>query len=135
MAKEELFKPRLFSWLITTLGAFQISPDKPDLKSIKKAISLLKNGGALVIFPEGTRSKDGKLLPGKPGCAFIAKISQATIVPTRIYGTNFALPFDSIFLHPYAVKVVFGRPFNIMDYPDLNLIELTETLMDKIRGL
>ncbi len=84
IAKEELFKNPFFGWLIRKLGAFPVTRGKGDMKVISDAVDRLSEGRNLVIFPEGTRSKDGKLGRGKTGVALIAAKSKAIVVPTAI---------------------------------------------------
>ena len=84
MAKEELFKNKLFGWFIRKLGAFPVKRGAGDMSVIDDSINILKSGRNLVIFPEGTRSKDGKVLKGKTGVAMIAAMSGADVVPCGI---------------------------------------------------
>lgn len=84
MAKEELFKNKLFSALITAFGAFPVSRGSGDLSVIDESIKRLNKGYNLVIFPEGTRSKDGTVGKGKTGVALIAAKAQVPVVPVGI---------------------------------------------------
>jgi len=85
MAKEELFQGnKFFAWLIGWLGAFPVKRGKGDTEAIDRAIEELNKGRNLIIFPEGTRSKDGKVGKIKTGVALIGAVAQATIVPTAI---------------------------------------------------
>ena len=84
MAKAELFKNPFFSFLIRHLGAFPIERGKGDTTAIETAIGLLKSGKAMVMFPEGTRSKDGKPLRAKSGVAMLAYQTGADILPMSI---------------------------------------------------
>ncbi len=85
MAKEELFQQNiLFTGLIKFFGAFPVSRGKGDTAVIDTSIEKLEKGRNLVIFPEGTRSKDGKVGPGKTGVALIAAVAQTKIVPVGI---------------------------------------------------
>ena len=84
MAKEELFKNKLFGWFITKLGAFPVKRGSGDMQVIDDAVSILNSGRNLVIFPEGTRSKDGKVGKGKTGVALIAAKSGADVLPCGI---------------------------------------------------
>ncbi len=89
MAKEELFhKNRIFTWLITQLGAFPVKRGAKDgAQAIQKALDSLKNGRIFVIFPEGTRSKDGELGRAKTGVTLIAAQAKVPVVPVFIrYG-------------------------------------------------
>lgn len=110
MAKEELFSNPIFSWLITKLGAFPVKRGAADRKAIRTALTLLENGSVLGIFPEGTRSKSGKLGAPEPGFALLAIKSGVPVVPAALIGT------DKVFRDGHWLpefKVVFGKPIII----------------------
>ncbi len=88
MAKDELFHINpLFTWLIRQLGAFPVKRGSKDTSAIDKALESLRNGRIFVIFPEGTRSKDGTLGRAKSGVTLIAAQAKAPVVPVFIkYG-------------------------------------------------
>ena len=135
MAKEELFRNKLFAWLIRTLGAFPVSRGKGDMSVIETAIDRLHNGRSLMIFPEGTRSKDGKVGRGHSGAAFIAAKADRRIVPVGIvYGDKLKLRTK--------VTVKFGKPIDPKDYvePDdepnpRQLVKLKNRYMADIKEL
>ncbi len=139
MAKSELFEKPLFAWLIRYLGAFPVERGKGDMEAINKAIDNVKNGVNLLIFPEGTRSKDGTVGRGKTGVALIAARAGADVIPV---GINFKgkLHFRS------KVIVRLGEPipaerFQIADgMTDKELLrylkkEVVPPIMDGIRAL
>ncbi len=103
IAKEELFKNKLFGWLIRKLGAFPVTRGKGDMKVISDAVERLSEGRNLVIFPEGTRSKDGKLGKGKTGVALIAAKSKAMVVPT-------AICFEGKLRFRTKITIKYGKP-------------------------
>lgn len=84
MAKSELFKNKLFGGLIRYLGAFPVERGKGDTAAIERAIENVQHGINLLIFPEGTRSKDGKVGRGKTGVALVAAKAGADVVPVGI---------------------------------------------------
>lgn len=84
MAKSELFKNPLFGWLIRTLGAFPVERGAGDMQALDRAVSTVKKGSNLLIFPEGTRSRDGRVGRGKPGVALIAARAGADVIPVGI---------------------------------------------------
>ncbi len=86
MAKEELFKNRLFGGLISSLGAFPVKRGTGDIGALKLAIKVLSEGHRLVIFPEGSRSPEGYMRKGKSGAALIAVKSRANILPVGVCG-------------------------------------------------
>lgn len=90
MAKVELFGSRFSDYWFRKLNAFPVNRSSVDTKAIRTAIERLRNGEAVVIFPEGTRSHDGKLLPVKAGIGLVAVASGAPVVPTFIWGTDHA---------------------------------------------
>ena len=105
MAKEELFKGNvLFAWLIRFLGAFPVARGSGDMTVIKEAVARLEMGRNLVIYPEGTRSKDGKLGRGKTGVALIASLAQVPVIPMAISFKGEKLRFRE------KVIISFGKP-------------------------
>lgn len=105
VAKEELFRNRFFGWLIRKLGAFPVERGRGDMKVISDSIERLGEGRNLVIFPEGTRSMDGKLGRGKTGVALIAAKSGADVVPAAII-FNGKLGFRK------KITVRYGKPIH-----------------------
>jgi len=88
VAKKELFRNRLFARLIETYNAIPIDRDEIDRNALKLISSKLGSGGSILMFPEGTRSRDGAIGELKAGLGFIALHNGATVVPMHISGTN-----------------------------------------------
>lgn len=87
MAKQELFKFKPFGWLIKKCGAYPVKRDNHDVGGANHTVNLLKNGEAVGIFPQGTRSKGrGLALIPKPGFIRLALDTDAKIVPIAIWG-------------------------------------------------
>lgn len=107
MAKEELFANPVFGWLISKLGAFPVRRGAADRTAIKTALTLLKNGSILVIFPEGTRSKDGKLGAPEAGLALLALKAGVPVIPAAVIGTN-KIFRDGHVLPKFCIR--FGKP-------------------------
>ncbi|MGN1090271.1 MAG: lysophospholipid acyltransferase family protein [Huintestinicola sp.] len=84
MAKEELFKNKLFAAFIRSLGAFPVKRGAGDMKVIDDCVEILDSGRNVVIFPEGTRSKENKVGRGKTGVALIAAKSGADVLPMGV---------------------------------------------------
>lgn len=106
MAKEELFKQNVFfKWLITAFGAFPVTRGKGDTAAIDLSMEKLNMGRNLVIFPEGTRSKDGKVGKGKTGVALIAALAQVPVIPV---GIN----FEGNLKFRKKIVVRFGKPIS-----------------------
>lgn len=88
MAKQELFRNPVLAWLLRRAGAFPVDRGRPDRAAIRRAEALLAQGIAVGMFPEGTRSKSGRLQPAFPGAGLIAVRSGALILPAAIVGTE-----------------------------------------------
>lgn len=112
MAKEELFKNKLFAALIKKLGAFPVTRGNGDNKVIDISVERLGIGKNLIIFPEGTRSKNGKIGKGHVGAALIAAKTGKPIIPIGIvYGE------DLKFRTPVTIK--FGKPIDPAEYCEI----------------
>lgn len=105
MAKEELFKNPFFSALIRFMGAFPVVRGSGDMKVIDEAIARLNKGRNLVIFPEGTRSKDGRVGRGKTGVALIAAKANVDVIPVAIF-------FEGKLKFRKKVVVKYGKPIS-----------------------
>ena len=90
MAKSELFKGgKLFKWLIIACGAFPVTRGAGAEKALERAFETIKKGRIFVIFPEGTRSKDGTIGRGKSGVALIAAMADVPVLPVCLmYGLD-----------------------------------------------
>ncbi|WP_094602810.1 1-acyl-sn-glycerol-3-phosphate acyltransferase [Sporomusa silvacetica DSM 10669] len=134
MAKEELFTNPVFGWLISRLGAFPVKRGAGDRTAIRTALTLLKNDSILVIFPEGTRSKDGKLGAPEAGLALLALKAGVPVVPAAILGTN-KLFHDGNLLPKF--QVIFGKPiiFNRDNAGKENMEEMSIRVMTEISHL
>lgn len=111
MAKSELFRNPIFGWIIRTLLAFPVKRGAPDRAAIRRAVELLKQGELVTIFPEGTRSKTGKLKEAEAGLSLIAAKADVPVVPVGIDGTRRI--FSKTCWFP-RVKIAFGRPVHII---------------------
>lgn len=88
LARESLFRSPSFGWLIRQLNSHPISKTSNPLNNLKTVARLLQAGHKVVIFPEGTRSKDGELLPIKQGVAMLSLQTGCPIIPVWIAGTH-----------------------------------------------
>ena len=134
MAKEELFRNKFFGWLIRKMGAFPVTRGAGDNGVIETAEQYVRSGRVLMIFPEGTRSKDGRVGRGKTGVALIAAQTGAPVVPVGITFTG-KLHFRS------QIIVRFGTPIQAAelalgeDPKPRELAALKNRIMTEIKGL
>lgn len=133
MAKEELFTIPVFSFIIRKLNAFPVRRGSFDRAAISAALTLLKEGHAVLLFPEGTRSKDGKLGEGKHGVAMLAAKTGVPIIPAAVIGTN-VIGTGKPFLP--NVEIRFGQP--IFSQGEANreaLQKITDDVMKNIASM
>ena len=133
MAKQELFVPILGD-IYRILGAFPVRRGGADRAAIKHGIEILQSSQVLAIFPEGTRSKTGKLGKAEPGALMMASKAMAAIVPCCVIGTDFQRQGR---IWP-KVTVRFGKPMYFPADAVVNkefLHNMTEDLMQRIAQL
>ena len=92
LARKTLFDHPLFGRAIRALQAHPIDQERPDMAGLKRIISAARSGAAVVIFPEGSRSWDGKLQPAQPGVGLVVAKARVPVVPIRIFGAHQAWP-------------------------------------------
>jgi 1-acyl-sn-glycerol-3-phosphate acyltransferase len=113
LAKAELFRVPLFGGLIRRLNAQPLRREGGDAAALRAALRVLKRGGALLVFPEGTRGEGDILGPAKPGAGMLAVLGGAPVVPVYISGSGRAWPRGRRFPRPADVTVTFGSPLPV----------------------
>jgi glycerol-3-phosphate dehydrogenase (NAD(P)+) len=108
MAKREMFKNPLMGWILNCLGAFPVRRGESDEESVTTALTLLENGSAVVIFPEGTRIRTGSLQRPKRGVGRLALESGKPVVPIAVTGSERAR--RGWMFRPVKVHLRFGAP-------------------------
>ncbi len=128
----------LFAWILRTGGIIWLDRENADFGALRAAVEVLKKGIALGIAPEGTRSRTGQLLEGKPGTALVALRAGVPIVPTAIAGTENVFPRIFTLQRP-RISVTFGKPFVLppldRDRREEQMKRYTEEIMCRIAAL
>ncbi|MEE2947705.1 MAG: lysophospholipid acyltransferase family protein [Verrucomicrobiota bacterium] len=109
LARENLFSNRLFGPFLRGLNSVPVDRDGGSAKGLKNILERLLNGDAILIFPEGTRTKDGTIQPARAGIGLAILKSHAPVVPVRVwayntYGRHRSVP------RPGMIAVKFGHP-------------------------
>ena len=107
LAKSELFSTPILGWVIRALNAIPIRRGVADMTGMARAIDVLRDGGALLMFPEGSRMRDGELHPARPGVGMLAVTGDVPIVPCFISGSNRPVKWLT---HRSRVRIWFGPP-------------------------
>ncbi len=140
LAKASLFEGRLGSWFFRGIGAVPVHREASNAAqlALEAGREVLAAGEVFVVFPEGSRSRDGRLYRGRGGAAWLALETGATVVPVGLVGTNRALrnPDSS---RPPRVAVRYGAPVPLADLAELPAgqarREATERIMRAIQQL
>lgn len=109
MARDTLFTNRFFGAILSSVKAVPVKRGRADLSAIKKIIAALNAGGAACLFPEGTRTTDGRIADFKPGFGLVCRKSNAPIVPVLIDGAFERWPKGERIFSPGPVVVCYGK--------------------------
>ena len=139
MGKQGLFSNPITALFFNGMGVHPVDRSQADITALRWAINMLKQDEAIILFPEGTRSRSGQMNRGKPGVAYVAAKSQALILPVAITGTENIKKFWRIVFPLCRVNVRIGQPFSLPTVEgnlsrDL-LGNLTDMIMERISGL
>lgn len=127
-------------WLGKQLNFLFVDRFNPDLKALRKMIALMEEGKCLVIAPEGTRSRVGSLIEGKPGVAYLAARSGFPVIPVAITGTEDEVVLANVkHFRKSNITLTGGKQFNIPPLPKTNrdaaLQKSTDEIMCQIAAL
>jgi len=116
-ARKTLWKGGVISWWLDTVGTIPVDRDSgSDVSAIKRVLQALKDGRAIIVFPEGTRTPTGALQPAKPGVGLLACRTGVPVVPARIFGTFAAFGRDGPLRLGVPISIIFGPPLQPADY-------------------
>jgi len=137
LAKKELFQVPLWGRAMRRAGYIPVdrAHGRAALKSLDEAAERISGGTSVIIFPEGTRSRDGKLQPFKTGGIILAIKSGVPVVPMAIIGTHKILPKGRLLAKPGTVRIRLGAPVATKDYQLRQKHELAERLHDELARL
>ena len=132
--KKELMRIPILGSTMRRAGYMEIERDDPreSIKQLALAIEKIKSGISVLIFPEGTRSPDGKLLPFKKGGFYIAIRSKCEVVPLYIQGTHLIGPRGSWSMKKGRYKLIIGNPVSTKGYTKKDTEKLMELIREKM---
>ncbi len=110
LARKSLMKWPFFGRLFPDMNVIPVDRDGNDMSALREVIKKIRDGNGVVLFPEGTRSKDGELQSAKAGIGFIIAKTLAPVLPMRIFGAYEAFPKNSKRLKFTQITVVIGEP-------------------------
>lgn len=134
LARLDLFRIPFIGWYLRRSG--QISVDSSSLRStlssLNRGVQILKQGMPVVIFPEGSRTPDGKLQSFMSGPAFMAIRAEVPVVPMALVGTYELMPMHTYHLRPRPLYLVVGEPISTAGYTTKMVDALTQRIYDEI---
>jgi len=136
LARDTLFKKRFFRWLCFSLNAIPLRLDKADISAMKTIIEKLQKGEAVVLYPEATRTSDGRIAPFKSGLAILCRRGNAAIVPMLIDGAFESWPRNKkMFTIGKKIVVRYGQAVTAEQAKSMDDEKLADYLTSTIRSL
>lgn len=127
LARETLFRVPVLGWLLNRYDCLPVPRESvAPRRSLEVCVQVLQKGRALALFPEGTRSRDGRLQPLKRGIALVARRSGAPVLPILVRGTYALWPRGKLLPRPGKVQVIYGHPLT------MNPAESADSFMDRL---
>lgn len=113
LARDTLFKYRFFNYFLRRLYCVPVDREGAGAAGLKGIFDRLAQGGVILLFPEGTRTSDGRLLPARAGVGLTVIKSEAPVIPVRVFGTFEAFNRFAKFPRPRPVAVKYGKPMDL----------------------
>ena len=136
LARDTLFTNQFFGWLISSVNTIPVRRDEANLAAMKKVIAKLKEGNGVCLFPEATRTRDGKITPFKPGFGLLCRRGEAAVVPVVIDGAFECWPrHKKIFSPGSKILICYGKAITAEKVKKMNDRELAENLTDTLRRM
>jgi 1-acyl-sn-glycerol-3-phosphate acyltransferase len=134
LAKKEVFKYPLFGYGIGLMGVVPVdrSNSAAAVESARRATENLRRGKSYVVYPEGTRSRDGRLLPFKKGAFMMAIDAGVPVVPITISGGTKIMPKGEVKVFPSTVRITLHEPISTKGYSKDTVAELMEMARAKV---
>ena len=115
LARDTLFRYQLLNFIMKRLHCVPVDREGAGAAGLKGIFDRLSVGGVILLFPEGTRTADGKLLPARAGVGLTVIKSDAPVIPIRIFGTFEAYNRHSWIPRPHRIAIKYGKPLDISD--------------------
>ncbi len=110
LARKSLFRNPIVGAILRSWKAIPVDRDEADVAGVRSILHALKDGDAVMLFPEGTRTRDGNLQPARPGVGFLVAKANVPVVPARIWGSFEAMGRGRKWPRPRKLHVTFGPP-------------------------
>ncbi len=139
VAKRELFRLPVFGWYLALGGHVRVdrANHAQAVASLSRAARQVRSGTSLIVFPEGTRSRDGRVHPFKKGPFVIAVEARVPVVPVAVVGSGAVTPKRRIAVQPGTIQVAIGPAVDPRDFPDRTALlrEARRRIIEQHRAL
>jgi len=136
LARDSLWKSKFFGWLISSVNTIPVRQGEADLSAMRKVIGKLKEGSGVCLFPEGTRTSDGKIASFKSGFGLLCRRGEAAVVPVLIDGGFECWPrHRKIFSPGSEIVICYGECIAAEQVENMSDRELAENLTDTLRRM
>ena len=125
MARDNLFNGGFLGWLIASVNAFPVKRGTADVGALKEAMRRVRAGGQVVLFAEGTRTRDGRIAALRPGMVMLAQRVAEWTVPVVIDGAFECWPRTSVLPTPGNIVIQYAKPIHKSEAKRLSPSELT----------
>ncbi len=135
LARESLFTHWLLGRMMRSVGTIPLKLGEADISAMRKVIDVLKHGRGVCLFPEGTRSLDGRITPFRPGFGLLCRRGKAAVVPVVIDGAFECWPRDKKLFSPGSIVVCYGKAISAEQAKKMGDVKLAEVVTDTLRQM
>lgn len=136
IAKSELFENRHAARLLRWLNGFPIRQGTVDVGAVRETINRLRSGRALAMFPEGSRTNDGEMLPIERGVSLVVRRAKVPVIPVAIVGSYKAWPMSRQMFRPGNIRLWYGPPMDLSHLSEQEILSAIEkTLREMLTTL
>ena len=140
LARKTLFDVPVLGFLLKRINVIGVDREGSDVSAMKSVLRVIREGSCTIVFPEGTRTRDGNLLPARPGAGLIIAKTLAPVVPMRIFGAFEAFPRNTKWPRRSPITIVIGGPLRFtsadIDGPPREVYQrISDRVMARIAAL
>ena len=135
LARKSLFSNWFFGRLISSVGTIPVKLGEADISAMRKVIDLLKQGKGVCLYPEGTRTMDGKITPFKPGFGLLCRRGNAAVVPVVIDGAFECWPRNKKLFSHGSIVISYGKAIPAEQAKNMGDSKLAEVLTEILRKM
>ena len=134
LARSGLFKNPILGTVIRWLHAFPVRQGEADVGAVKETIARLREGHALNIFPEGSRTENGEMLPIERGVGLVIRRAKVPVVPVILHGSFSAWPKGQKLFRPGKIRMLYGKPIDLSELKGDEIVAMIDKIFRAMDG-